>query len=106
STHGYDICDHTSLTPELGSADDLATLSARASASGMGVVADIVPNHVGVDPAFNLWWREVLENGPCSSYAGYFDIDWDPVTPHLRQKVLLPIDRKSTRLNSSHVKIS
>ncbi len=91
STHGYDICDHTSLNPELGSADDLATLSARASASGMGVVADIVPNHVGVDPAFNLWWREVLENGPCSSYAGYFDIDWDPVTPHLRQKVLLPI---------------
>jgi (1->4)-alpha-D-glucan 1-alpha-D-glucosylmutase len=91
STHGYDICDHTSLNPELGSTDDLAALAARASASGMGIVADIVPNHVGVDPSVNLWWREVLENGPCSSYAGYFDIDWDPVTPHLRQKVLLPI---------------
>jgi (1->4)-alpha-D-glucan 1-alpha-D-glucosylmutase len=57
----------------------------------MGIVADIVPNHVGVDPAVNVWWREVLENGPCSSYAEYFDIDWEPVTPHLQQKVLLPI---------------
>src|SRR5690606_22249501 len=79
STHGYDIFDHTSLNPEFGSADDLSGLSAHAIASGMGVVADIVPKHVGVDPTFNLWWREVLENGPCSSYAGYFDIDWDPV---------------------------
>ena len=46
---------------------------------------------MGVDPRANPWWREVLENGPCSPYAEYFDIDWDPITPHLRQKVLLPI---------------
>lgn len=91
STHGYDICDHTAVNPELGTSEALAALAARADELGMGVVADIVPNHAGVDPVVNLWWREVLENGPCSSYANYFDIDWDPVTPHLRQKVLLPI---------------
>jgi len=91
STHGYDICDHTAVNPELGTNDDLAALAAAAEEHGLGIVSDIVPNHVGVDPMVNHWWREVLENGPCSSYASYFDIDWDPVTPHLRQKVLLPI---------------
>ena len=62
-----------------------------AAAHGLRLLADIVPNHMGVDPRANPWWREVLENGPCSPYAEYFDIDWDPITPHLRQKILLPI---------------
>jgi (1->4)-alpha-D-glucan 1-alpha-D-glucosylmutase len=91
STHGNDICDHTSVNAELGTSDDLAALASDADTRGMGIVSDIVPNHVGVDPSVNLWWREVLENGPCSSYAEYFDIDWEPVTAHLHQKVLLPI---------------
>ena len=91
STHGYDICDHSSLNPELGTEDDLVRLASAAPARGMRLLADIVPNHVGVDPQVNAWWREVLENGPCSQYAEYFDIDWDHLTPHLRQKVLLPI---------------
>ncbi len=91
STHGYDICDHAQLNPDLGSEADLGRLAQAAHARGMRLMADIVPNHMGVDPAANAWWREVLENGPCSPYAAYFDIDWEPVTPHLREKVLLPI---------------
>lgn len=91
STHGYDICDHGAVNPDLGTDADLARLAATASAHGMRLLSDIVPNHMGVDPVANPWWREVLENGPCSPYAEFFDIDWEPVTPHLRQKVLLPI---------------
>ena len=91
STHGYDIVDHAALNPDLGTEEDLARMSRVAAAHGLRLLADIVPNHMGVDPRANPWWREVLENGPCSPYAEYFDIDWDPITPHLRQKVLLPI---------------
>jgi len=91
STHGYDIVDHATLNPDLGTEDDLRKLAEAAKAHGMRIMSDIVPNHMGVDPQANPWWREVLENGPCSPYAEYFDIDWDPVTPHLRMKVLLPI---------------
>ncbi len=108
STHGYDICDHTAVNPELGTSDDLAALAGDAQRHGMGIIADIVPNHVGVDPAVNLWWREVLENGPCSSYAEYFDIDWEPVTAHLHQKVLLPIlgDQYGTVLERGELRLS
>lgn len=91
STHGYDICKHGALNPDLGTDDDLVRLASTAHRHGLRLLADIVPNHVGVDPQANPWWREVLENGPCSMYAGYFDIDWEPITPHLHQKVLLPI---------------
>jgi (1->4)-alpha-D-glucan 1-alpha-D-glucosylmutase len=91
STHGYDICDHAAVNPDLGTDADLERLSSEAARLGLRLMADIVPNHMGVDPRANPWWREVLENGPCSPFAEYFDIDWDPITPHLRQKVLLPI---------------
>ena len=57
----------------------------------MGLVLDFVPNHMGIDSSTNHWWRDVLENGPSSPYARYFDIDWAPVKPELRDKVLLPI---------------
>jgi (1->4)-alpha-D-glucan 1-alpha-D-glucosylmutase len=73
----------------------------------MRLLADIVPNHMGVDPRANSWWREVLENGPCSPYAEYFDIDWDPVTPHLRMKILLPIlgDQYGTVLERGELQV-
>ncbi len=107
STHGYDICDHGALNPDLGSEQDLVRLAATARARGMRLMADIVPNHMGVDPVANRWWREVLENGPCSPYAEYFDIDWEPVTPHLRQKVLLPIlgDQYGTVLDRGQLQL-
>ncbi len=91
STHGYDICDHNQLNPEVGTIDDLRAVGAMLRARDMGLVLDFVPNHMGIDPWTNRWWRDVLENGPSSPYARYFDIDWSPVKPELRDKVLLPI---------------
>ena len=91
STHGYDICDHTQFNPEVGSEEDYAAFAAALAARGMGHVVDFVPNHMGVDPAANSWWRDVLENGPGSSFARFFDIDWQPAKDELYEKVLLPI---------------
>jgi (1->4)-alpha-D-glucan 1-alpha-D-glucosylmutase len=78
STHGYDVTDPTTVSPELGGPDGLARLSAAARARGMGLVVDIVPNHVGIDkPEQNAWWWDVLRHGRSSAYAAFFDIDWD-----------------------------
>jgi len=78
SSHGYDVTDPTTVSPELGGRDGLARLSAAARARGMGLVVDIVPNHVGVDkPEENAWWWDVLRRGRSSQFATYFDIDWD-----------------------------
>ena len=57
----------------------------------MGQILDIVPNHMGITASANFWWQDVLENGPSSRYARYFDIDWTPVKQELENKVLLPI---------------
>ena len=91
STHGYDVADHGSINPELGDEAALAELSADLRARGMGLVMDLVPNHMSVDARRNMWWRDVLENGPSSIFARYFDIDWTPVKRELEGKVLLPI---------------
>jgi (1->4)-alpha-D-glucan 1-alpha-D-glucosylmutase len=78
SNHGYDVTDPTTVAAELGGPDGLARLSAAARARGMGLVVDIVPNHVGVDdPEQNAWWWDVLRHGRGSPYAAFFDIDWD-----------------------------
>ena len=90
SLHGYDIVDHNSLNPEIGSQEDYAAMAAELRRHGMGQVLDIVPNHMCVECSENTWWMEVLENGPSSPYAMYFDIDWTPVKKELRGKVLLP----------------
>ena len=79
------------LNPELGGDEDFRTLSATLRARRMGLIVDFVPNHMGADPNANRWWRDVLENGPSSPYARFFDIDWRPAKPELRDKVLLPI---------------
>src|SRR5271168_833627 len=78
SSHGYDVTDPTTVSAELGGPDGLARLSAAARARGMGLIVDIVPNHVGVDePEQNAWWWDVLRHGRSSTYATFFDIDWD-----------------------------
>lgn len=78
SSHGYDVTDPTTVSPELGGRDGLVRLSAAARARGLGLVVDIVPNHVGIDaPRQNPWWWDVLRNGRSSPYATFFDIDWD-----------------------------
>ena len=96
STHGYDITNHQALNPEIGTEADYEALCQALQAHGMGQVLDIVPNHMGVTGNDNAWWRDVLENGPASPYAGFFDIAWY-ASPRveLHEKVLLPILGKS-----------
>jgi (1->4)-alpha-D-glucan 1-alpha-D-glucosylmutase len=92
STHGYDVIDHCRLNPELGTPDDYEKMISALREHGMLHIADIVPNHVGIATNENVWWNEVLENGPASIYAEYFDINWagSPLTD-LTGRVLVPI---------------
>ncbi|MBI4476406.1 MAG: malto-oligosyltrehalose synthase [Acidobacteria bacterium] len=91
SQHGYDVVDHTQINPELGGDEAYAAFMGAVAAHRMGVVLDFVPNHMSIDPRTNPRWRDVLENGPSSRYAHFFDIDWDPIKTELENKVLLPI---------------
>jgi (1->4)-alpha-D-glucan 1-alpha-D-glucosylmutase len=91
STHGYDITDHNTLNPELGSEADYEAFAGELRTRNMGHVLDFVPNHMGIETKSNPWWRDLLENGSCSSSARFFDIDWHPVKPELKEKILLPI---------------
>ncbi|MBV9721368.1 MAG: malto-oligosyltrehalose synthase, partial [Mycobacterium sp.] len=78
SAHGYDVTDPTTVSAELGGAEGLARLSAEARARGIGLVVDVVPNHLGIDkPERNPWWWDLLRHGRSSAYASFFDIDWD-----------------------------
>ncbi|MGH9022606.1 MAG: alpha-amylase family glycosyl hydrolase, partial [Acidimicrobiia bacterium] len=90
STHGYDVVDHRRLSSDLGGAEAYARLCTALDAAGLGQVLDIVPNHMAIADAGNAWWWDVLENGPSSQYASYFDVDWDPPEEKLRDRVLLP----------------
>ncbi len=90
STHGYDIVDHNQIDPELGGEDALRRLVAVLRQHDMGLVLDIVPNHMGVGGADNAWWLDVLEWGRSSAHAEYFDIDWDPPDGSLRGRMLAP----------------
>jgi (1->4)-alpha-D-glucan 1-alpha-D-glucosylmutase len=91
STHGYDICDHNELNPEIGSREEFETFSAELKKHGLELIADFVPNHMGIDRALNPWWRDVLENGPAAPHARFFDIEWHPLKRELENKVLLPV---------------
>ena len=91
STHGYDVVDHNALNPEIGSDAEYDALVAALSARGMGQILDVVPNHMGVGTGTNAWWNDVLENGPVSVFAPFFDVDWAPLKQELTGKVLLPI---------------
>src|SRR6185503_9394455 len=86
SMHGYDVVDPAQLNPELGTVDDLRTLADALHERGMGVIVDIVPNHMGIGPA-NHYWEDVLVHGPHSRYARWFDVDWEAAD----RKVVLPV---------------
>ncbi|QBI18211.1 malto-oligosyltrehalose synthase [Egibacter rhizosphaerae] len=90
STHGYDVVDPTRVREELGGEQGLRDLAARAHAHGLGVVADLVPNHVGTGPE-NPLWEELLAGGRLSAAAAVFDVDWDHPLPGARGRVVLPI---------------
>ncbi len=91
SQHGYDIIDHSKLNPEIGTEEEFRQLVGELKRHGMGLVLDIVPNHMGVGNGNNPWWQDVLQNGRTSIYADFFDIDWEPLKPELRNKVLIPV---------------
>jgi (1->4)-alpha-D-glucan 1-alpha-D-glucosylmutase len=91
STHGYDVVAHDRINPELGGREGFERMAAALRAQGVGIVLDVVPNHMSVAGTDNAWWLDVLENGPASAYAGHFAIDWAPITPELAGKVLLPV---------------
>jgi (1->4)-alpha-D-glucan 1-alpha-D-glucosylmutase len=90
SSHGYDVDDYGRLNPEVGREADYDALVDALARQGMGQIEDFVPNHMGIGRGTNAWWTDLLENGRCSPYGAFFDVDWDPVKPDLRGRVLLP----------------
>src|SRR6185503_17119661 len=90
STHGYDICRFDALNPALGSRADFDAMASALRKRNMGLLIDMVPNHMGSECG-NTWWADVLANGRNSQFAHYFDIDWEPLHTTLRNKVLLPV---------------
>jgi (1->4)-alpha-D-glucan 1-alpha-D-glucosylmutase len=90
SMHGYDVTDPTQVNPELGGEDGFRHLVARLRSHDLGLILDMVPNHMAVGKE-NPWWQDVLRHGEDSQYARFFDIDWNPGNPLLQGKVLLPI---------------
>jgi (1->4)-alpha-D-glucan 1-alpha-D-glucosylmutase len=85
STHGYDVVDPTRLDPRLGDAENFALLARDLAGRGLGLLLDIVPNHMAAVPS-NSWFRDVLEKGQRSPYAGFFDIDWSE-----EDRTMLPV---------------
>ncbi len=91
SPHGYDVVDPGKINPELGTEDDLRALAGALRARGMGLILDTVPNHMCIG-ADNPWWADVLEHGPSSPFADYFDISWqDSPRPGMNGRLLLPV---------------
>ncbi|WP_162560268.1 malto-oligosyltrehalose synthase [Methylotetracoccus oryzae] len=90
SRHGYDIVDHGAVNPEIGSPEEFEHFLSELDRFGIGQIIDLVPNHMGVMGSDNRWWMDVLENGPASDFANFFDIEWSPISENLRGKVLLP----------------
>ena len=87
SMHGYDVVDHNRINPEIGTEAELNRLIDELRRHGMGLVLDVVPNHMGVLHGDNPWWQDMLEKGRASAFAKFFDIDW----LRGRGKLLLPV---------------
>ena len=90
STHGYDVIDPTRINPDLGTEEEFTTLQTELQNRGMGLLLDIVPNHMAAN-AENPWWMDVLENGTQSAFAAYFDVEWHPHARSLEGRILLPV---------------
>jgi len=91
SQHGYDVIDPTRLNPELGTREEFEAFTRALAERGMGLILDVVPNHMCATDPGNRWWQHVLERGPASPYAKYFDINFHPAKIDLSEKILLPI---------------
>jgi (1->4)-alpha-D-glucan 1-alpha-D-glucosylmutase len=108
ASHGYDVSDHNRLRDELGGEPAFRRFAAALRARGMGLLVDLVPNHMGIARNRNARWRDVLEHGPAAPSAVYFDIDWAPVKAELAGKVLLPIlgEHYGAVLDSGQLKLT
>ena len=106
SNHGYDVVDHQRVNEELGGEAGHLRLCQKLRELGMGQVLDIVPNHMALGPENRYWW-DVLENGPSSRYATWFDIDWHSSEAKLQNKVLIPVlgDQYGRVLSAGQIKL-
>src|SRR5207302_6065397 len=106
SMHGYDVIDHGKINSELGGEEGFVQLAGAVQKAGLGYVLDIVPNHMGLGSG-NRLWLDVLENGPSSRAARYFDVEWHPVKEELEDKVLVPVlgDRYGAVLERGELKL-
>jgi (1->4)-alpha-D-glucan 1-alpha-D-glucosylmutase len=107
SGHGYDVTNPNRLDPDLGTEKDFEVFVSELEKRGMGLLLDIVPNHMAASSE-NPWWVDVLENGPDSAFSSYFDIDWHPPSRNLDNKILLPILGRpfGEALDSGELKLS
>src|SRR5918997_6534785 len=108
SLHGYDVVDHSRLNPEVGTEGQFEEFAAELRRRRMGLLMDAVPNHMCIASAENRWWMDLLEDGPGSPFARFFDVDWNPPNPSLKNKVLLPIlgDQFGRVLENQEIKIT
>jgi (1->4)-alpha-D-glucan 1-alpha-D-glucosylmutase len=110
SPHCYDVCEHGAINPELGSDAEFGAFISALKERGMGLLLDVVPNHMSSWATGNRLWRDVLENGPSSPYARFFDVDWHPLRSDtlLEDRVLLPIlgDAYGTVLERQELRLS
>lgn len=106
SIHGYDVVDHQRLNEELGGEEGHRKLCRRLKELELGQVLDIVPNHMALGFENRYWW-DVLENGPSSQYATWFDIDWHSAEVKLQNKVLIPVlgDQYGRILSAGQIKV-
>ena len=88
STHGYDVFDHGQINPEIGGMNALYALGEELVRRDIGLIIDMVPNHVGLATSTNPWWRDLLRYGESSRYANFFDINWE-TQPHLPSGVVV-----------------
>lgn len=95
STHGYDVINYDQINENIGTVADFSALAKALKKQAMGIILDIVPNHMYINDSGNRWWQDVLEYGANSAYANYFDINWESDTPNLLNKVLLPLLEES-----------
>jgi (1->4)-alpha-D-glucan 1-alpha-D-glucosylmutase len=107
STHGYDVVDPSRANPELGGNEGFDRLAGALQARGLGLVLDIVPNHMAAT-SDNAWWMDVLENGGASEYAAFFDVEWDPAWERGEEKIVLPVlgSAYGTALENGELKLS
>jgi (1->4)-alpha-D-glucan 1-alpha-D-glucosylmutase len=106
STHGYDVVDPASVNEELGGEEGHTRFCRRLKEVGLGQILDIVPNHMALGQ-HNAYWWDVIENGPSSRYATWFDIDWQSAEAKLQHKVLIPVlgDQYGRELSSGRIKL-